>query len=464
MTIRRGGRAREDRSQAHPIGNTEYEEPVWAEAERVARRRGRTPGRSGRRGNGHHGPLRFLLFALVLGAFVIVVVVGTALTVLRPLVRTAIVDWAWDNPGVLEVGIVNDLVREDLGAQLETRASAEAADVEFEVRSGDTPTTLAPRLREAGVVASERAFLFLAYEQGLAPQLQQGRFRLRKDMTPAQVVSGLVENRITITTVDVTFREGLRLEQMTALLQTIESAVDPEAFRDLAMEPTAELREAYPWLEEERSLEGFLYPATYTLVTESEGADRPVTEAEDLIRALLDKFEESVGEARLQVPESRGLSLYEVVTLASIVEREAQVEEERTLIAGVYQNRLDSNGAGQILAADPIVLYAIDTVALAETPFAQWREFFFWRTAGRPLSEIELPDELIGYQSYQRRGLPPGPICSPSVESIQAALEPDTDDGYRYFLAIPGEEGGGRHVFSKTQAEHDANRRKYGYL
>jgi UPF0755 protein len=395
---------------------------------------------------------------------VILVVGFTALTVLRPLVRTAIVDWAWDNPGVLDVGIVNDLVKEDLGPALETPASSDPTEVEFEVASGDTPASLAPKLRQAGLIASERPFIFLALEEDLATELQEGRFSLRKDMTPAEVVSGLVNNRITITTTEVTFREGLRLEQMTALLQTIESGVDPAEFRDLALEPPAELRKDYPWLEDDRSLEGFLYPATYTVITSSDDDEQPVTDAEGLVRMLLDKFQETVGEERMEVPKSRGLSFYEVLTLASIVEREAQVAEERALIAGVYQNRLDSEGSGQVLAADPIVLYGLDTVALEETPFEQWQNFFFWRTAGEPLAEVELPEELEDYQSYQTRGLPPGPICSPSVESIQAALEPDTEDEYFYFLAIPGEEGGGRHVFSKTEEEHNENRRKYGYL
>jgi UPF0755 protein len=464
MTIRRGGRARDDRSQAHPLGSTEYADPVWTEAERVAARTGRYEARNGRRANGHHGPWRFLLFALVLGAFVIVVVVGTGLTILRPLVRSAVVDWAWDNPSMLGIGVVDDLVREDLGESLDEPASGDPATVEFAVESGDTPEALAPRLAAEGLIGSERSFLYHAHDQDLGPQLEEGRFALSGDMTPAEIVTGLIENRIRTTTTDVTFREGLRLEQMTALLQTIDSQVDPEEFLQLALEPSSELREDYPWLEEGRSLEGYLYPARYTLVTSSDSDTEPVTDAEGLIRMLLDKFEETVGEERIAVAEERGLTFYEVLTLASIVEREAQVPEERPLIAGVYENRLDSDGAGQILAADPVVLYALDSVALADTPFEQWQEYFFWKTAGRPLSDVELPEDLAGYQSYRTRGLPPGPIVSPTVESIDAALEPDTDDGYLYFLAIPGEEGGGKHVFSKTEAEHDRYRREYGYL
>ena len=94
-------------------------------------------------------------------------------------------------------------------------------------------------------------------------------------------------------------------------------------------------------------------------------------------------------------------------------------------------------------------------------PFSDWVRFTFWKPPGVPLAEVDLPDELAGYQTYRRPGLPPGPICTPSVASIDAALEPDTDDGYLYFQAIP--DGSGRHVFATSLAEHNANRRKYGY-
>jgi UPF0755 protein len=469
MTIRRGGRAREVRSQAHPI-EPEVREPTrhpWSQVEPPLPTPATRDSRPERRSNGHHGPLRFLAFALVLGGLVLVLVVGLGLTVLRPLAREAIVGWAWDNQGSLRFGLVADLVEEDLGPALTDRASDDPAEVPFEVQAGDTPETLAPRLTSAGVIVSERAFLYLAIQEQLAPELKEGTFLLRMDMTPAEVVRGLVQNRVTIRFLDLTFREGLRLEQMTALLQTKSTAVDPQGFYELVKHPTARLLRDYPWLQlpDGASLEGYLYPATYRLVTDPGGTDTPVTTADSLVRSMLDTFREQVGPARMDVPAARGLDFYQVLTLASIVEREAIVDEERPLIAGVYQNRIDRTPAVPhgLLQADPTVLYAYDTTQLGAYS-EDWQRYVFWdpRTipAG-PYRDLPLPPDLAGYNTYAVRGLPPGPICTPSVDSIDAALEPDVDEGYAFFVAIP--EGDGRHDFSKTIREHNRKLEKYGY-
>ena len=283
-------------------------------------------------------------------------------------------------------------------------------------------------------------------------------------MRPAEVVGALVGARIVVTTIDVTFREGLRLEQLTAKLQTLTSAVDPRAFYDLVSAPPTELLADFPWLPlpEGASLEGFLYPATYTLVTSANGGPFEVTRADGLVRMMLDKFHDAVGEVRLDVVESRGLTFYEILSLASIVEREAVIDEERPLIAGVYQNRLDGKGGSKtILNADPTVLYAVDTMRLRDLPFVDWVDYFFWSVPEGGLASIAVTEDLTGYQTYQNRGLIPGPICTPTVASIDAALEPDTATEFLYFLAIPDADG--THVFARTLAEHNANRQKYGY-
>ncbi len=164
----------------------------------------------------------------------------------------------------------------------------------------------------------------------------------------------------------------------------------------------------------------------------------------------------------MAVPEDRGLSFYEIVTLASIVEHEAIVDKERALIAGAYQNRLDGiKGVARILNADPTVTYAKDTIELEKLPFEQWQGYFFWKVPPSPLAEFDVPKALQGYQTYQTAGLIPGPISTPSLASIDAALEPDQADGYLYFVAIPDSQ---EHAFAKTLAEHNANLRKYGYL
>ena len=173
---------------------------------------------------------------------------------------------------------------------------------------------------------------------------------------------------------------------------------------------------------------------------------------------MLDEFVQEVGEER-----ASQATFFERLTLASIVEREAQLDEERPLIAGAYQNRLNGSGSEQVLAADPTVIYAADTVALEEIPFEQWVDYLFWDVPeGGSLRDLPLPEELERYNTYRNRGLPPGPICSPGLPSIEAALAPDTDDGYKFFVAIP--DGGGKHDFSKTIEEHNEKLRQYGYL
>jgi UPF0755 protein len=421
--------------------------------------RGRRP--NGRSGFRLPGILKFLLFTGILAGLVLLVL----LTALRPIVRAGVVGWAWDNPSsIARFPFVADFVREDLGEALTAPAGSDATETVFTVEGGDTIFTLAPRLVQGGYVTTERAFLYSALQSSLNEELSAGNFLLRGNMTPVQVADALVRARVTVTTIDITFREGLRIEQMTALLQTKESGVDPQAFYDLAMNPTEELLADYEWLDlpEGASLEGFLYPDTYEIVTSTNGGNTTVTDAEALVRRLLDRFLEVVGEERMTVPDERGLTFYEIVTLASIVEHEAIVAEERPVIAGVYQNRLDGlNGIAKILNADPTVTYAKDTMALAELPFDQWQGYFFWKVPPSPLAEFDVPEELQGYQTYQVGGLIPGPISTPSLASIEAALAPDQEEGYLYFVAIPDEQ---THAFAKTLAEHNANLREYGYL
>jgi UPF0755 protein len=459
MTVRRGGGPRDGGDQAHPIEPDDYAHDIGPLTGReYVYGRGRRPDPGRRRGGGVVGLLAFLVFAVVLGG---VVLVGS-LALLRPAVSSAVVDWAYDNPGALRLPFVSDLVLDRLGPALEQPASNDPSEVQFEVVSGDTPRTLAPRLKAEGLIRDERAFIYQSTIRELTPKLQAGNFRLRRNMTPDQVITGLIENRIIITVVNVTFRESLRLEQVTAKIQTLGPplTIDPEAFYDLVRNPPPELLEDYPWLQasglpDGASLEGFLAPATYQLMPEST--------AEDLVRMMLSAFQRSVGEARMAVPEERGMTFYEIVTLASIVEREAVLDEERPLIAGVYQNRLDSKSSSdRLLNADPTVFYALDLMELEENvPFEDWQRFTFWVPPGRALGEVQVPEELQSYQTYRVPGLPDGPICTPSLPSIIAALQPDQEEGFRYFLAIP--EGGGAHVFAKTLKEHNENRKRYGY-
>ena len=460
MTIRSGGRPRDRRtSTARPYDPDAYATESIPEYSEPIPRRG---GGNGRGGGGHGlaGFLKFLVFALVLA----VIVLAIALTVLRPVVGGAVMSLAEDNPAALQLPFVRDIVAENLGAALVTPASTDPAQIEFLVEEGDTAKSIAARLEDEGLLGDRRTFVFIAIDRELAGALQTGSFILRKNMTPDQLVSALLAPP-PVRDVAIALRTELRLEQITAKLQTLPLTMDPKEFYDLVKTPPASLIDDYPWLKKiladapkGASLEGFLWPATYRVL--------PETTSEELVRLMLDNFIANVGEQRLEVPAARDMNFYQVMSLASIVEREALLDEERPIIAGVYQNRLDGipGVKNKILNADPTVFYAIDTLELDKLKFDDWQRYKFWFPPGVPLAGVAVPEALQGYQTYQTPGLIPGPICTPSLPSIDAALEPNTADKYIYFLAIPDSDPPGKHAFAKTAKEHDANREKYGYI
>ncbi|MFL5754728.1 MAG: endolytic transglycosylase MltG, partial [Chloroflexota bacterium] len=248
-----------------------------------------------------------------------------------------------------------------------------------------------------------------------------------------------------------------------AKLQTIPgTSIDPKAFYDIVTKPPDSLVAAYPWLKDPKirpagaTLEGFLYPATYKVRIDP----LKPTDAMGLVRMMLDEFVQQVGTDRMKVPKERGMTFQQVLTLASIVEREAALDEERPLIAGVYENRLDpKKWTTRLLQSDPTVFYVNDTLQLEAMPFGQWKTYVFWAALTGQLPAT-LPPAVAGYNTYTHRGLPPGPICTPTADSIDAALNPDTKTGYLFFLALP--DGSGKSVFARTQAEHERNVAKYG--
>jgi UPF0755 protein len=354
---------------------------------------------------------------------------------------------------------VKDIVAEKLGPALTTPVSADTTQVEFLVEQGDTAKSIATKLEAAGLIGDSRAFVFIATDRNLTGSLQQGTFILRKNMTPDQLVSALLAPAPGPKFVDISLRTGLRLEQITAKLETLPLDMDAAEFRDLVTSPPAELIADYPWLKKiladapkGASLEGFLWPATYRVL--------PDTTPEELVRLMLDKFAANVGQERMTVPAARGMTFYQVLTLASIVEHEAQLDEEKPLIAGVYTNRLDpKKWPLGMLQSDPTIFYLHDSLELAKEPVTDWPSYVFWAPIKGGLTSDPLPPALAGYNTYTSKGLPPGPISTPTITSIDAVLDPDTSDGYLYFIAKG--DGTGTSAFAKTAKEHAANVKKY---
>ena len=404
----------------------------------------------GRRGGGGglSGLLRFLIFALIMASVVMVAL----LTLLRPILAGAIVDWAYDSPSALALPFVKDLVREDLGTKLTTAPSSDATKVEFVVTQGETAAGIATRLAQDGFLLDARAFVFTAIDRNLTDKLESGTFILTKNLTPDDLVTALLQAKDLA--IDLPFREGLRLEQVVAKLETLPVKMDPTDFYTLAKHPTAAILAAHPWLHLPKgaSLEGFLAPAVYHVL--------PDITAAELINKMLDAFYTQVGPELINVPKSRGMTFYEVVTLASLVEREARLDKERALIAGVFQNRLNPKlfPLGEF-QSDVTIFYIHDTIQLAKVPVSDWVQYTFWGPVDGKLQGVTIPAALQGYDTYSSKGLMPGPICTPSLASIEAALTPDTKAGYLFFVAK--NDGSNTTAFAKTQAEHEKNVKKY---
>ncbi len=301
--------------------------------------------------------------------------------------------------------------------------------VAFEVAPGETLPAVAKRLEANGLVRSADAFRLLARVRGLDRQVQAGEHVLRGNMVAGEILEELLTARGPA--VRVTVPEGLRAEEIAKLLAT-RGLVDQSEFLRLV----GLGRSDHSTLADRpvgAGLEGYLFPDTYEFA--------PDAGAEAVVTRMLDTFE-----ARVSPPEVRALvvgsgrTLYEVVTLASIVEREAMVAAERGRIARVYLNRLAEPPF--ILNADPTVQYALGF---------QPEEDGWWK---RWLTEEDLAIDSA-FNTYKYAGLPPGPIANPGLAAILAVLEAEDGD-WLYFVANDLA-CDGTHVFATTWDEHLAN-------
>ncbi|MEX1020689.1 MAG: endolytic transglycosylase MltG [Litorilinea sp.] len=332
--------------------------------------------------------------------------------------------------------------------QLDQPASVDTEPVRFEVEPGTPARVIGQNLQRAGLIKDELLFEAYVRLNGLTARMEAGTFILSPSMTMLEIVDALQQARADSLT--ITLPEGWRVEQVADFLLESEIYSDTttltgiaEAYRQQALsgDLTGLDVERYPFLQERpagASLEGYLFPDTYDIPAE-------VGTHLDLISRQLDNFaarvvplyETAVAEG------ATTMSLFEVLTIASIVEREAVVGSERGAIAAVYLNRLE---IGMRLEADPTVQYAMGYQAEAD----QW-----WKT---PVFLEEYSSVISPYNTYLNPGMPPGPIAAPGIESIQAVLNPDEHD-YIYFVATPGGTGG--HVFAETWDEHVLNVQRY---
>lgn len=314
--------------------------------------------------------------------------------------------------------------------------------VTIEITEEDDGGTVAEKLTDAELV--NYGFYFEQRLRFGGGELRPGTYTLRIGMSVPEIIENVTVPEEEIGSEDeevaegndgqpsfqVTFIEGQRIEQNAVVVEEA-GLINGSAEYLSAAQNADQFRGSYSFLEtvpQGASLEGFLFPSTYNI---GEGAT-----AADVIHYQLSTFEAEITPEMRAQADALGLSMYEVVTLASIVEREAQIPEERPMIAAVYLNRLEE---GMVLNADPTLQYVVGT------PEEWW-----------PVLDTELLEQASGspYNTYENQGLPPTPIANPGFASIQAVLEP-ADVSFLYFVTTG--DGSGAHVFANTLEEHNIN-------
>ena len=301
------------------------------------------------------------------------------------------------------------------------------APTAFEVHEGEWATSIGRRLEEAGLLRSAWLFRAWATTLGVDARLEAGQYEIPGGLTAQELVARF--DRAQAPYRRVTVVEGWRMEEIAEELER-QGIVSKEPFLAAAREGGSLLP------EKPASAEGYLFPDTYFFPL------TPVEPAELVSRLVATFFDRFTQEMRIEAAAKR-MSLHSVVTLASIVEREARMPEEQPHIAGVLLNRLD---AEMRLEADPTVQYAV-----AARP-DQVAAFGYWKTE-LTLADLETDSP---YNTYLWTRLPPGPIANPGLDALLAVVRPqETRD--LFFAARPD----GSHAFAATLEEHLRNIRLY---
>ncbi len=302
-------------------------------------------------------------------------------------------------------------------------ASSQSNEVEFEIQSGESVNSVATRLEAQGLITDARDFRAYLIYTGLDSWIKAGKFKLTPTMTGIEIANAIQSTYSPV--VSFYIYPGWRAEEIAAALPTSGIEVLPEDFLRLVKNPS--LITTPTIVAGFSTAEGFLFPGEYQI-------DRKIT-PEGLVLTFIDRFQTSVGSDIIRALESQGLSLFEGITLASIIQRETFEDQERATIASVFYNRLKQNIK---LETDPTVQYALGYSA----------EWDGWWKARLTVEDLNVQSPFNTYQVY---GLPPAPISNPDLPSIQAAAYPEQTP-YFYFRAKC--DNSGLHDFSITFEEH----------
>lgn len=298
-------------------------------------------------------------------------------------------------------------------------------EVTFEVAQGQGLKTIAKNLKEQGLIKSEIAFVLKAKNMGASSSMRYGTFILNEGASLETLIKQLTSGGAKKETMSFTIPEGYSIEKMAIKLEEDGICSAADFLAAVEKEYNYDFLQTIPTgIDVKYRLQGFLYPDTYSVFADAT--------AEDVVKAMLEQFDNKFTDEMRAKAESLGKSIFEIVIEASVVEREAQRPEEREIIAGVLINRLEINMPLQMC---PTVLYPLtdgmydkNTVTYADT-------------------EIDSP-----YNTYQNPGLPVGPICSPGIACLEAVLEP-AEHNY-LFYHVDESKNDGSHIFTETYQQH----------
>lgn len=290
-----------------------------------------------------------------------------------------------------------------------------------DVPSGAGTRAIGERLIAAGVVRDRLTYRAALWLSGNARHLKAGEYRFDHPMSAREVLAKIARGEVDL--VSITFPEGLTIADMAHLFEA--HGFGPAADFKAAAKDTSAIRQLDPLATD---LEGYLFPETYAVPRR--------TRASDLVRAMTDRFQKVLTPELRAQGAARGLTVRQVVTLASLVEKETARPEERPIVAAVYANRIR---LGMGLQCDPTVIYAL-------------------QRAGRYDGNIRRDDLMFDspYNTYRYAGLPPGPIAAPGKGSLEAAASP-ADSDFLYFVS----RNDGSHEFARTLSDHNRNVQKF---
>ncbi len=300
-----------------------------------------------------------------------------------------------------------------LYSSLYTPASSGTSDrVVVVVPRGASFRVVSNSLEEAGVIRDSSGLAYAAALKGAHKKIKAGEYELYPAMTPMEIVESLVEGRTKI--YSITFPEGYTIKDMAGAVEAVGLS---RAAKFTEMAGDGELVKSFGL--EGKTLEGYLFPDTYRYTR-----DMPVAE---LIGVMVGRFKEVYNAGVRTRSVELTMTMKEVVTLASIIEKEAGSALEMPLVSAVFHNRLRK---GYPLQSDPTVIYGIEDF-----------------DGNLTKEHLKSPDP---YNTYKHYGLPPGPIANPGKQALEAALSP-SGDPYMYFVS----RGDGSHYFSRTLTEHN---------